>query len=73
MLRTRSLHPDGVRIWNRLYQHCDELPIFLDDLAVPADNNGTERDIRDTAARSDGDTHRAGRSAAAFVRPRRLR
>jgi hypothetical protein len=58
-----------MRIRNRLYQHCDELPIFLDDLAVPADNHGTERDIRDTAARSDGETHRAGRSAEALVGP----
>jgi transposase len=49
-----------VRIWKRLYKHCDELFTFLDDPAVPADNNGTERDIRSlAAARSDGSTHRA--------------
>ena len=39
-----------MRIWKRLYQHCDELFTFLDDPAVPADNNGTERDIRSLAA-----------------------
>ena len=36
---------------------------------MPADNNGTEWDIRSLAAiRSDGDTHRADWSAAAFAR-----
>jgi hypothetical protein len=39
-----------VRIWKRLYQHFDELFTSLDDPAVPADNNGTERDIRSLAA-----------------------
>jgi hypothetical protein len=69
MLRTRSQHPDCVRIWKRLYKHCDELFTFLDDPAVPADNNGTERDIRSlAAARNDGGTHRAEWSAAAFAR-----
>jgi Transposase IS66 family/zinc-finger binding domain of transposase IS66 len=69
MLRTHSRHPDCVRIWKRLYKHCDELFTFLDDPAVPADNNGTERDIRSlAAARSDGGTHRADWSAAAFAR-----
>ena len=69
MLETRSRHPDCVRIWKRLYKHCDELFTFLDDPAVPADNNGTERDIRSlAAARSDGGTHRADWSAAAFAR-----
>ena len=68
MLRTHSQHPDCVRIWKRLYKHCDELFTFLDDPAVPADNNGTERDIRSSAARSDGGTHRADWSAAAFAR-----
>jgi Transposase IS66 family/zinc-finger binding domain of transposase IS66 len=69
MRETRSRHPDCVRIWKRLYKHCDELFTFLDDPAVPADNNGTERDIRSlAAARSDGGTHRADWSAAAFAR-----
>ena len=69
MLRTQSQHPDCVRIWKRLYKHCDELFTFLDNPAVPADNNGTERDIRSlVAARSDGGTHRADWSAAAFAR-----
>ena len=49
--------------------HCDELFTFLDNPHVPADNNGTERDIRSLAAgRSDGGTHRADWSAAAFAR-----
>ena len=69
MLKTRSRHPDCVRIRKRLYKHCDELFTFLDDPAVPADNNGTERDIRSlAAARSDGGTHRTDGSAAAFAR-----
>ena len=69
MLKTRSRHPGCVRIWKRLYKHCDELFTFLDDPAVPADNNGTERDIRSlAAARNDGGTHRADWSAAAFAR-----
>jgi hypothetical protein len=69
MLTTRSQHPDCVRIWKRLYKHCDELFTFLDDPAVPADNKGAERDIRSlAAARSDGGTHRADWSAAAFAR-----
>jgi hypothetical protein len=69
MLRTHSQHPDCVRIGKRLYKHCDELFTFLDDPAVPADNNGTERDIRSmAAARSDGGTHRADWCAAAFAR-----
>jgi hypothetical protein len=42
---------------------------FLHDSAVPAYNNGTEWDIRSLAAsRSDGGTHRAPWSAAAFTR-----
>jgi hypothetical protein len=69
MKKARSRHPDCVRIWKRLYKHCDGLFTFLDDPAVPADNNGTERDIRSlVAARNDGGTHRAGWSAAAFAR-----
>ena len=51
------------------YKHCDELFTFLDDPAVPADHNGTERDIRSlAAARSDGGAHRADWSATAFAR-----
>ncbi len=58
-----------MRIWKRLYKHCDELFTFLDDPAVPADNNGTERDIGSlAAARSDVGTHRADWIAAAFAR-----
>src|SRR5262249_20109784 len=69
MLKTQVRHPDSVRIWKRLYRHCDGLFTFLDDPQVPADNNGTERDIRSlSAARSDGGTHRTDWSAAAFAR-----
>lgn len=69
MLGTRTRHPECLRIWKRLYRHCDELFTFLDDPRVPADNNGTERDIRSmAAARSDGGTHRADWSATAFAR-----
>jgi hypothetical protein len=69
MIKTRSQHPDCIRICKRLFKHCDELFTFLDDPAVPADNNGTERDIRSlAAARNDGGTHRADWSAAAFAR-----
>jgi hypothetical protein len=69
MLLTHSRHPDCVWIWKRLYKPCDERFTFLDDPAVPADHNGTERDIRGSAAaRSDGGTHRADGSAAAFAR-----
>jgi hypothetical protein len=69
MLKTRSRHPESLRIGKRLYKHCDELFTFLDDPAVPADNNGTERAIRSlAAARTDGGTHRADWSAAAFAR-----
>ena len=67
MLRTHSCHPDCVRIWKRLSQHCDERFIFLDDPAVPADSNGTERDIRSlAAARSDGGTHRCRLERSGF-------
>lgn len=69
MLGTQTRHPDCLRIWKRLYKHCDELFTFLDDPQVPADNNGTERDIRSlAAARNDGGTHRTDWSAAAFAR-----
>jgi Transposase IS66 family len=58
-----------VRIWKRLSKHCDEVFTFLDDPAVPADNNGTERDIRSSAAAlTDGGAHRADWSAADFAR-----
>jgi transposase len=69
LLGTNSQHPDCRRIWKRLLKHCDELFTFLDDARVPADNNGSERDIRSlAAARNDGGTHRADWSAAAFAR-----
>jgi hypothetical protein len=69
LLNSRSRHPDCLRIWRRLFKHCDELFTFLKDPQVPADNNGSERDIRSlAAARNDGGTHRADWSATAFAR-----
>ena len=69
LLTSRSRHPECLRIWRRLFKHCDELFTFLDDPRVPADNNGCERDIRSlAAARNDGGTHRAEWSATAFAR-----
>ena len=69
LLNSHSRQPDCLRIWRRLFRHCDELFTFLKDPRVPADNNGSERDIRSlAAARSDGGTHREPWSAAAFAR-----
>jgi transposase len=69
LLNSRSRHPECLRIWRRLFRHCDELFTFLNDPRVPADNNGSERDIRSlAAARNDGGTHRAEWSATAFAR-----
>jgi transposase len=69
LLTTHTRHPECLRIWRRLFKHCDELFTFLDDPQVPADNNGSERDIRSlAAARNDGGTHRADWSAEAFAR-----
>src|SRR5581483_10010029 len=65
LLNCHSRQPDCLRIWRRLFKHCDELFTFLRDPRVPADNNGSERDIRSlVAARNDGGTHRADWSAA---------
>jgi transposase len=69
LLTCRSRNADCLRIWRRLFDHCDELFTFLADPRVPADNNGCERDIRSlAAARNDGGVHRADWSAAAFAR-----
>jgi hypothetical protein len=69
LLTSQSRNPECLRIWRRLFKHCDELFTFLRDPRVPADNNGSERDIRSlAAARNDGGTHRADWSAAAFGR-----
>jgi hypothetical protein len=69
LLNSRSQNAECVRIWKRLFKHCDELFTFLVDPRVPADNNGCERDIRSlAAARNDGGVHRAQWSAAAFAR-----
>ena len=60
--RTENAHADASSRLTSLFT-------FLDDPAVPADNNGTERDLRSlAAARSDGGAHRADWSAAAFAR-----
>lgn len=68
LLTSQTQQPDCKRLWKRLAKHCDELFTFLDDPRVPADNNGTERDIRSlAAARNDGGTHRADWSAEAFA------
>lgn len=67
LLASKSRHPECLRIWRRLFKHADELFTFLRDPRVPADNNGSERDIRSlAAARNDGGTHRTDWSAAAF-------
>jgi transposase len=69
ILKTNTKHPECLRIWRRLFKHCDQLFTFLYNPHVPADNNGTERDIRSlAAARNDGGTHRAPWSADAFAR-----
>lgn len=69
VLNCQSRNAECLRIWKRLFKHCDELFTFLDDPRVPADNNGCERDIRSlAAARNDGGVHRAEWSAAAFAR-----
>jgi hypothetical protein len=69
LLNCHSTNRDCMRIWKRLFKHCDELFTFLADPRVPADNNGCERDIRSlAAARNDGGVHRADWSAAAFAR-----
>jgi hypothetical protein len=69
LLNSHTQQRACLRIWRRLFKHCEELFTFLDDARVPADNNGSERDIRSlAAARNDGGTHRADWSAAAFAR-----
>ena len=68
ILETHSRHPDCLRIRRRLLRHCDEILTFLDDKQVPADNNGTETDIRSVvAARSDGGVNRSDWGARAFA------
>lgn len=69
LLGCRSRHPECLRIWKRLFKHSSELFTFLDNPQVPADNNGSERDIRSlAAARNDGGVHRTEWSATAFAR-----
>jgi len=68
LLTTHTRQPHCLRIWRRLVRHCDELFTFLYDACVPADNNGSERDIRGlAAARDDGGPHRVEWSAGAFA------
>jgi transposase len=68
ILETHSRDPDCLRIRRRIFWHCDELFVFLDDPQVPADNNLVERDIRSlAAARSDGGTNRSTWGATSFA------
>ena len=63
----RSIEPDCQRIYDRLRRHREELLTFLDDPAVPPDNNTGERDIRSVAAaRNDGGVNRTQWGAKAF-------
>jgi hypothetical protein len=63
----QSTDPDCQRIYDRLRRHRDELLVFLDEPAVPPDNNAAERDIRSVAAaRSDGGVNRTAWGAQAF-------
>lgn len=67
ILTKRPRDADCHRIRMRLYRHCDELFTFLDDPAVPHDNNSCERDIRSVAAtRADGGVNRTAWGAKAF-------
>lgn len=43
---TLGQHDDVARLQNRLHQHFHGVLTFLDRPDVPADNNGTERDLR---------------------------
>jgi transposase len=62
-----SSDPDCQRIYARLRRHREELLVFLDEPAVPADNNAGERDIRSVAAaRGDGGVNRTDWGAKAF-------
>ena len=64
----QSIEPDCQRIYDRLRRHRKELLVFLDDPAVPPDNNAAERDIRSVAAaRSDGGVNRTDWGAHAFA------
>ena len=61
-----SSEPDCQRIYHRLRRHRHELLTFLDEAAVPPDNNGAERDIRSVAAaRGDGGVNRTAWGAKA--------
>ena len=62
-----SSDPDCQRIYKRLRRHRNELLVFLDEPAVPPDNNPGENDIRSVAAaRSDGGVNRTDWGAKAF-------
>jgi hypothetical protein len=69
LLLTQTRQPDCRRIWKRVFPHGEELFTFRNDPQMPADNTGTERDLRRlAAARNDGGTHGADWSAEAFAR-----
>jgi transposase len=68
ILEKNPSHPDCVRMWKRLFKHCDELFTFLDRADVPSDNSACERDIRSVAAaRGDGGVNRTEWGASAFA------
>jgi transposase len=68
ILEKNPTNAECVRIWQRLYKHCDELFTFLDHADVPSDNSACERDIRSVAAaRADGGVNRTVWGATAFA------
>ena len=63
----QSSEADCQRIYDRLRRRRHELLTFLDEAAVPPDNNAAERDIRSVAAaRADGGVNRTDWGAKAF-------
>lgn len=67
VLGKRLRDSDCHRIRMRLFRHSDELFTFLDEPAVPHNNNACERDIRSVAAtRADGGVNRTTWGAKAF-------
>ena len=68
LIFSKPTHADCQRICKRLVKHRFELLLFLENAAVPADNNLAERDIRSVAAaRADGGVNRSDRGAKVFA------